>query len=101
MSWECIFKSLEILKSNISRTRCTLLNVGTQSTLLNGGTQSTLLPKVPSVNGGNCDPLPNPEEEDFVSRENLLDLCPEERITIQNKCYEVRSLYRWIITKFK
>jgi Leucine-rich repeat (LRR) protein len=48
--------------------------------------------------GGNCDPLPNPEEEDFVSRENLLDLCPEERITIQNKCYEVKSLYKWIIT---
>ncbi len=24
-----------------------------------------------------------------------------ERITIQNKCYEVRSLYRWIITQNK
>jgi hypothetical protein len=24
-----------------------------------------------------------------------------ERITIQNKCYEVRSLYRWIITDNK
>ena len=91
----------KILKSNISRTRCTLLNGGTQSTLLNGGTQSTLLPKVPSVNGGNCDPLPNPEEEDFVSRENLLDLCPEERITIQNKCYDVKNLYEWIIKQKK
>ena len=59
-----------------------------------GGAKGTLY-------GGDCDPLPNPEEEDFVSKENLLDLCPEERITIQNKCYEVRSLYRWIITKFK
>ena len=47
--------------------------------------------------GGECVPLPNPEEEDIVSTENLLDLCPEERITIKNKCYEVNSLYKWII----
>ena len=31
----------------------------------------------------------------------MLDLCPEERITIQNKCYDVRGLYEWIITKKK
>jgi hypothetical protein len=49
------------------------------------------------LNGGNCDPLPNPEEEDLLSTQNLLDLCPEERITIQNKCYEIRNLYKWII----
>jgi hypothetical protein len=49
------------------------------------------------LNGGECDSLPNPEEEDFVSKENLLDLCPDERITIQNKCYEVRSLYELVI----
>jgi hypothetical protein len=48
--------------------------------------------------GGNCDPLPNPEEDDFSTTNNLLDLCPDERITIQNKCYEVSALYRWIIT---
>ena len=53
------------------------------------------------INGGDCDPLPNPEEEDIVSRENLLDLCPEERITIQNKCYEVKSLHTWIIKENK
>ena len=46
--------------------------------------------------GGNCDPLPNPKEDDFSGSFNLLDLCPEERITIQNKCYEVNGLYRWI-----
>ena len=34
----------------------------------------------------------------MLTTQNLLDLCPEERITIQNKCYEVRGLYRWIIT---
>ena len=59
-----------------------------------GGEKKNLLTKVPSVNGGNCEPLPNPEEEDISTAQNLLDLCPEERITIQNKCYEVRGLYR-------
>ena len=48
--------------------------------------------------GGDCDPYPNPEEEDFTTQ-NLLDLCPNERITIQNKCYEVKGLYQWIIVK--
>ena len=82
----------QILKSNISGT---LLNGGDKGTLLNGGAKGTLL------NGGDCDPLPNPEEEDFVSGENLLDLCPEERITIQNICYNVKTLYKWIITDNK
>ena len=45
-----------------------------------------------------CNPEPNPNEEDLFTTQNLLDLCPEEKITIQNKCYEVRSLYRWIVT---
>jgi Leucine-rich repeat (LRR) protein len=49
------------------------------------------------LNGGECISLPNAEEDDLFGK-NLLDLCPEERITIQNKCYEVRSLYKWIIT---
>ena len=48
--------------------------------------------------GGECILLPNPEEEDFTSN-NLLDLCPDERITIQNKCYEVKALYQWIIER--
>jgi Leucine-rich repeat (LRR) protein len=48
--------------------------------------------------GGDCYPLPNPEEEDMITTQSLLDLCPGERITIQNKCYDVKGLYRWIIT---
>jgi hypothetical protein len=48
--------------------------------------------------GGECLSLPNPEEEDFET-ENLLDLCPHERITIQNKCYKINSLYKWIIER--
>jgi hypothetical protein len=36
--------------------------------------------------------LPNPEEDDIISGNNLLDLCPEERITIKNKYYEIKSL---------
>jgi hypothetical protein len=55
------------------------------------------------ISGANCVineyvSLPNPEEDDIISGNNLLDLCPEERITIKNKCYEVKSLYKWIIT---
>ena len=84
-------KKYKILKSHISGT---LLNGGAKGTLLNGGAKGTL-------NGGDCSPLPNPEEDDFSTTNSLLDLCPEERITIQNKCYEVRSLYRWIITDNK
>ena len=51
-----------------------------------------------TLSGGECDSLPNPEDADFDA-ENLLDLCPDERITIQNKCYNIRSIYKWIITK--
>ena len=64
-----------------------------------GGAKGTLLPKVPSVNGGECTTLSSPDEEDFKMIQNLLDLCPDERITIQNKCYEVRGLYEWMIIR--
>jgi hypothetical protein len=50
------------------------------------------------LSGGECIPLPNPEEEDFLAQ-NLLDLCPNERITIQNKCYDIRSLYELVIKR--
>jgi hypothetical protein len=50
------------------------------------------------LSGGECDTLPNPEDEDF-NAVNLLDLCSDERITIQNKCYNIRSIYKWIITQ--
>jgi Leucine-rich repeat (LRR) protein len=53
--------------------------------------------KCPLLNGGDCTPLPNPDEDDLLTAQNLLDLCPEERITIQNKCYDVKGLYRWIV----
>ena len=57
-----------------------------------GGAKGTL-------RGGACDPLPNPEEQDFKMIQNLLDLCPNERITIKNKCYEVEGLYDWMIIR--
>jgi hypothetical protein len=50
----------------------------------------------PNLSKG-CFPLPNPEEEDYITTENLLDLCPEKKITIENKCYDLIGLYRWII----
>ena len=52
------------------------------------------------LNGGECDLLPYPEDFDVISGENLLDLCPDERITIQDRCYEVETLYEFII-KYK
>ena len=32
-----------------------------------GGAKGTLLPKVPSLNGGECDSLPHTEEDDIIS----------------------------------
>jgi hypothetical protein len=45
----------------------------------------------------NCNPLPDPRETDVITGENLLNLRPSERISIQNRCYSVRGLYQWII----
>ena len=46
--------------------------------------------------GGECDPMPDRDDLDLF--ENLSVLQPNERITIRGKCYNVRSLYEWIIT---
>ncbi len=51
------------------------------------------------LSGGECDPLPHPEDEDIITTENLFILNPSERISIQNTCYAVRSLYEWIINR--
>ncbi len=48
--------------------------------------------------GGECNPMPDIEEQNFNTFEKLSDLQPKERITIRGKCYNVRSLYKWIIT---
>ena len=48
--------------------------------------------------GGECDPMPNIDDQDFNTNQNLRILPPKERITIRGKCYNVRSLYKWIIT---
>ena len=53
------------------------------------------------LSGGECNPLPDLDDDDVISGENLLDLYPAERITIQNKCYAVKDLYTWIIEKNK
>ena len=47
--------------------------------------------------GGECNPIPGPEDIDVVTQENLLSYNPDERITIQGKCYNVKGLYEWII----
>ena len=42
------------------------------------------------------DPLPDPEERDIITGQNLLNLHLSEQISIQNRCYTVRVLYQWI-----
>jgi site-specific recombinase XerD len=68
--------------------------IGNTKNILNGGAKGTL-------NGGDCNPLPDPEEYDIISGENLFNLSPYKRITIQNKCYDINSLYKWIIEQNK
>ncbi len=53
------------------------------------------------LSGGECYPLPDYDDEDVITMENLFYLRSSERISIQNRCYAVRSLYRWIITQNK
>ena len=68
--------------------------------ILSGGAKGTLIGGAKgTLHGGDCVSLPYPEEDDIISGENLLDLCPDERITIQNKCYNIKSLYEWINTR--
>ena len=46
--------------------------------------------------GGECNPLPAKDDEDPISQEYLVNLIPEQRITVQNKCWSVKELYQWI-----
>ena len=77
-----------VLKIQLGGAKGTLRG-GAKGTL-RGGAKGTL-------RGGDCDPLPDEEDYDIMTRENLFDLDPYERITIQNRCYYVKSLYRWIV----
>ena len=58
--------------------------------ILKSNISGVLLPKVPSVNGGACDPLPNPDEEDLFTTQNLLDLCPDGKGTFWRKNYNTK-----------
>jgi Leucine-rich repeat (LRR) protein len=51
--------------------------------------------------GGDCNPLPEPEDQDPITLDNLMNLGQDERITIKGKCYDVRGLYGWIIRQNK
>ena len=49
--------------------------------------------------GGECDPLPdNMEDEEIITLETFNSRTPNDRITIENRCYFVRELYHQIIT---
>ena len=47
--------------------------------------------------GGECKPVPLPNDNDPISKQNLLKKYkPYERITINGKCYSIIDLYKWI-----
>ena len=47
--------------------------------------------------GGKCDTEPDENYEDPIHLSNLLDLEEEERITINGYCYNIYSIYKWLI----
>ena len=55
--------------------------------------------------GGECldaSGNPRPPAEDYadsIQLSNLLDLTPEQRITINNTCYNINDIYQWVITQ--
>lgn len=47
--------------------------------------------------GGECDPLPDLGEEEYITREEYNTRGPNNRITINGRCYFVNELFDWII----
>jgi len=48
--------------------------------------------------GGECNPKPNMEDEEIITLETFGSRTPNDRITINQRCYFVRELYHQIIT---
>ena len=48
--------------------------------------------------GGECNPKPNMEDEEIITLETFGSRTPNDRITINQRCYFVRELYDQIIT---
>ena len=42
--------------------------------------------------------IPTEDYQDQIRISNLKDYKPSERITINNKCYDIDNIYRWVIT---
>ena len=57
------------------------------------------------MRGGECmdasgnPQLPTEDYSDPIQLSNLLDLDPEQRITINKTCYNIDDIYQWIITQ--
>ena len=57
------------------------------------------------MRGGECmdssgnPQLPTEDYSDPIQLSNLLDLTPNQRITINGTCYNIDNIYQWIITQ--
>ena len=51
--------------------------------------------------GGECNPKPTKDYEDLFRFSNLLDLPPDNRITVNTPCYNIRDIYKYVIEEGK
>ena len=49
--------------------------------------------------GGECNPLPNMDDNEYITQEKYRDISTQDRITINNHCYDINALYTWIRTR--
>lgn len=49
-----------------------------------------------NFNGGECQPVPDLEDIEYISRDKYGSRTSDNRITLNNKCYFVYELYQWI-----
>ena len=49
--------------------------------------------------GGECEPPPDPDDIDPIGQPLVTpDITPDDRITINGKCYNINDLYTWILS---
>ena len=53
------------------------------------------------LKGGECNPEPNAGDEDMISFEELINLQPNQRITVNGDCFDLNAIYQWVIIQNK
>ena len=51
------------------------------------------------IKGGECEMPISKTDIDPISHNNLVDLVPDQRMSINKNCFDVRELYKWINVK--